>query len=150
MFHPIAQKYMAIFRTVNNDALAIKLGEELASLPEAEFKSAAIEDQFSGRTAFYGDDAKTVVLELVGGVIKGDSMFALYEPDPIFNNREAYIKARRELMAEVALFLGAPGSQDRIAVMDQSRGRQVLLCELATAQLIDLLNDSERRIQLAS
>lgn len=149
MFHPVAQKFMATFRTVNNDALAIKLGEELASLSESEFKESAIEDQHAGRIAFYGDDARTVVLELIGGVIKGDSMFALYEPDAIFNDRAAYVNARKELMAEVALFLGAPGSQDRIAVLDQSRGRQVLLCELATAQLIDLLNDSERRIQLA-
>jgi hypothetical protein len=32
--------------------------------------------------------------------------------------------------------------------MDHSRGRHVLLNELSTAQLIDILNDSERRIQL--
>lgn len=150
MFHPLAQKYMEIFKSVSNDALAIKLGEEVAALPESDFKAAAIEDNLSGRSVFYSDDANAVVLELIGGIIRPDSMVALYEPNAIFNNRQAYIDARRDLMKEIAKFFGAPGAQDRISVMDHSRGRQVLLSELATAQLIDLLNDSERRVQLAS
>lgn len=148
MFHPIAQKYEAIFKTVNNDSLAIKLGEELAALPEKDFKDAAIQDTHTGRCVFYGDDAGTVVLELVGGTVKADSIVSLYQPNAIFSNRSGYIEARKELMAECAKVLGAPGSQDRLAVMDHSRGRHVLLNELSTAQLIDILNDSERRIQL--
>lgn len=148
MFNDLAKKYEAIFQTVNNDALAIKLGEELAALPEKDFKEAAIEDTHAGRCVFYGDDAGTVVLELVGGTVRADSIVALYQPNPIFSNRGRYVEARKELMAECAKVLGAPGNQDRLAVMDNSRDRHVLLNELSTAQLIDILNDSERRIQL--
>lgn len=148
MNHPMAQHFETIFKTVNNDSLAIKLGEELAALPEKDFKEAAIEDVVAGRCVFYADSGNTVVLELIGGVIRADSIVALYQPHGIFSDRSGYIKARRELMAECAKVLGAPGSENRIAVMDHSRDRHVLLCELSTAQLIDILNDSERRIQL--
>lgn len=149
MLNPVAIKHSQTFRPVSNDAMAMKIGQELVDQDERDFKEAAIEDVGAGRCVFYKSDAHPeFVCELIGGTISADSVVTLYETDGIFSSRSAYIAARIELIKEVAAVFGNRDNFHNCAIKDNSRNRMVLLSELGTAQLIDILNDSERRVQV--
>jgi hypothetical protein len=147
--NPVAQKYNEMFQPVSNDALVMSIGDELSQINEKEFKEAAIEDVNVGRCIFYKSDKDdSLVFELIGGTIKSDSIASLYKSNSIFTDRARYVAARLDLIREVARLFGAGENYANVAVKDHSRDRMVLLSELGTAQLLDIINDSERRIQL--
>lgn len=150
MLNELAKKHSQNFRPIANDKVAMEIGDELSYLSEADLKEAAFEDQTVGRVIFYKSDKHpNVVLELIAGSIANDSQVTIYETNGIFAQRGAYASARKELMVAVGRVFGAGDNYMNVAIQDNSRNRKVLLTELGTAQLIDILNDSERHIQLS-
>jgi hypothetical protein len=144
-------KYKEVFQTVNDDKVAAVIATEVALLSEESMRASAIEDENVGRIIFFQSDKHpSVTAEIIGGVIASDCIIALYQNNGIFSERAKYIDLRLDLIKSVARVFGAGDSFGQVAIQDPARKRQVLLSEIATAQLIDLLEDSGRRIEMPS
>lgn len=141
-----ANKFASIFDPVSNNNAAVEIADELSKISESELKEAAIEDKAVGRVVFFKSDKHPgLVLEVVGGSLAADSVLTLYKANGIFSDRGAYARARIELLVAAAKAYGM-GNYIDMQVFDPARGRKVRVTEIGTAQLIDVLNDSERRV----
>lgn len=72
----------------------------------------------------------------------GDYVSAIYKGHPTFNSIGEHTRVREALIDELAGKIGL--SHDMIGVPDEARGRDLGLNELATGQLIDLLEEQSR------
>jgi hypothetical protein len=75
-------------------------------------------------------------LEYVEGV-QDDSVSTLYQASQIFNEKSVFMKARLDLINEIAAKLMLLPSL--VIVFDEGRQRNINLQEAGTAQLIDIL-----------
>lgn len=142
----ILEKHKGI-RPISDDATTIAIAEELMQMPEKDMEQHFAGHEYAGAVFLY--ESKThpdKVLELVMGTVGNDHISTLFEPHPAMGNRQAWLDVRTELIRACEKIFSAP--EGKLAIKDASRGRHVLLSEFSTAQLIDLIADSERRIEV--
>jgi hypothetical protein len=84
------------------------------------------------------DDMHTdSVMETVMSPDHGDAITSVYKNHPIFSDKSELLRARDRLIRAISEKVGL--SREAIGVDDEGRGRALLLKELSTGQLIDLL-----------
>ena len=136
MSKAILSKYDQMFQPVKDDEAVMVFHKQITALPVERTKDYRVYDRLGGNCYIFSDsDYPDYVMEVVIGRSAEDSITSLYRANPIFNDRMAYINARKEMiMAIAAGFLAIPNS---IAIPDAGRERDVMLSEHGTAQLVD-------------
>lgn len=130
------EKYRSL-KPINDETTVNAMLTILVEIPPSLQESFWIRENDVGSLCLYENEMfPNKVLEYVQGSAD-DSVTTLYGPNPIFNSRQALIEARQELIAEIGRSLLALPST--VAVYDSGRERQVMLKELGTAQLYDVL-----------
>lgn len=136
MSNMILEKYRSL-KPLNDEAAVNAMLGVLVEIPPSLQNDFWVREADVGSFCLYENDMHpNKVLEYVQGSAD-DSVTTLYEPNSILQSRAALIDARRELIAEIGRVLLALPST--VAVYDSGRERQVMLRELGTAQLYDVL-----------
>lgn len=136
------------YATLNPIANEVKIREFTTELVRNldMVKTAAIDDRETGIVLLqqFTIDGQPVYLEVIGSSAFADSASTLYGAHPVFNNKGAYIEARRELITVIEDMKDAvPGS---LIVTCPMRKRPALIRELGLAQLVDLMRAVARRM----
>lgn len=103
--------------------------------------SALVQPQTVGVVAIFSDQERYPgkVVEVVSSQDGSDACMTLFANDSIFGDLTKLEALRKELIYAIASrFTALPGL---LTIMDEERGKKVLLREMGTAQLIDLLAD---------
>lgn len=123
---------------VNNSERVLALSLALRKLPRAKQR-----DYFAGSTKagyfyLFRDDSidPKVVMECVVSTA-GDAISSLYMNHPCNAERNTLVRAREELVVDLARKIGL--SIENVGIEDEARGRSLSLGELSTGQLIDLM-----------
>lgn len=132
---------------ISDDKTTQAIAEELMGLPDKEMEKFFAGNERAGAVFLYeSPNHKGKVLELVMGMLKDDHISTLFVPHPKMGTRQSWLDLRVELIEGVEKVFNAP--KGLCAIMDHSRARHVALPEFSTAQLYDLIADSERLIEL--
>jgi hypothetical protein len=143
----ILEKYKSL-RPISDDKATQEIAEELMQLPDAEMEKYFAGNEYCGAVFIYESRKHpNKVLELVMGTVANDHISTLFEPHPALGNRQAWLDVRKELIRACEKVFSAPEGQ--LAIKDPARGRHVLTSEFSTAQLLDLIEDSERLVEVA-
>jgi hypothetical protein len=128
----------SVVKAIDAPLTATTLVQKLAKESEATQYSCFLGDRVSGFVFLYSDTAGgRYVLETVQSGHGQDNLIALYEANGLFDNKAKVIQLRRDLIGAIEwLNTAAPGT---IGADDFQRGRQVLLGELTTIQLIEMV-----------
>lgn len=142
----VINKYASI-KTVTNDKLVEEITEELRKLPETEMKEYFAGTERTGAVFLYeSKKSPGNVVEVVQGLNANDRISTLFVGHPLMGTKQTWLDARAEMMRAAESVFGAP--EGCLALMDHARGRHVMLQEMSTAQIYDLVVDSERRVEL--
>lgn len=143
--NPKIEQYMRL-KDVSNAQQAQDIMQNMMAVPQNQQKGMFVTDNVAGAFLVWEDPQNPgVVYECVMGLLTGDSISTLYEPHPMFNTRQAHLEARQALIEEIKVRLNV-GDDAMPAIRDKERKRAVMLPEMATMQLIDMLNNMDKRI----
>lgn len=131
----IVSKYGNI-HTINDEVITDTMLERFIALPEERHRNMWIRDAIAGDVGLYMDlQYVNKVIEVVMGSSES-SVTTLFKINPIFFSRRDLTLARKDLITEIGV--ATMSLPSNVAVWDEGRGRDVLLREMSTAQLIDL------------
>jgi hypothetical protein len=121
---------------MNADRIALELSLDLKNKSQQEQRAAFAGSKESGYFYLHTmPKHPDVVFECVV-TTAGDAISSVYKGHRIFNSAGELIRARNDMMAAISARIGL--SQSLIGIADEARGRDLMLSELATGQLIDL------------
>lgn len=103
--------------------------------------SAIVQPETVGVIAIFSDQENNPgkIVEIAHSLNGNDACMTLYTNDSIFGELSKLADLRQKLIYAISgRFMALPGL---LTVMDEARGKKVLLREMGTAQLIDLLAD---------
>ena len=103
--------------------------------------SAIVQPESIGTIAVFSDQERHPgkIVEVVSSLDGEDACMTLYMENPIFGELTKLAELRKEVICAIgSRFVSLPGL---MTVMDEARGKKVLLREMGTAQLLDLLAD---------
>lgn len=123
---------------VNSQHKALQLSTALNKLPKSEQRDHFAGTQLTGYFYLFRDPKvdPNVVMECVVSR-DGDAITSLYVNHAINSERNALVRAREEIIRDLARKIGL--SPENVGIEDEARGRPLGLSELSTGQLIDLL-----------
>lgn len=132
----VINKYGTL-HTINDEEITDAMLERFTNLPAERHQDMWIRDALVGDVGIFVDDRyPNKVIEVVMGADES-SVTTLFQTSPIFFSRKELADARKDIMTEIGVVtMSLPSS---IAVQDVGRGRDVVLREMSTAQLIDIL-----------
>jgi hypothetical protein len=132
----VISKYGTL-HTINDEVMTDAMLKRFTELPEARHQDLWIRDAVVGDVGIFIDDRyPNKVIEVVMGA-EESSVTTLFETSPIFFSRSELADARKDIMLEIGVATASLPSM--IAIKDEGRGRDVVLREMSTAQLIDIL-----------
>jgi hypothetical protein len=132
----VLNKYSNI-RYKNDPKITDEILTRMTNLPAKEQFALLKHHPDAGTIAIYHDPRfPEYVVEYVKGS-EDDSVTTLYEKAPLFADFSLLVKARLEIMQEIAVhFLSLPST---LTAYDAGRSRRAYLKEFGTMQLLDLL-----------
>lgn len=135
-------------KAINAELTSRTLLAELAKLPETLQERCFAKDKRAGFVFLYqSDKVSGYVLEVIQGFSGEDNAIALYESCSLLNDRQKLLNLRRDLIAALEEINDA--GEGQLWANDPARGRKVLLGELATVQLVEMLKDARDKRALA-
>lgn len=132
----VISKYGTL-HTINDEVITDAMLERFTNLPAGRHQDMWIRDQVVGDVGIYADTRyPNKIIEVVMGADES-SVTTLFEASPIFFSRKELAEARKDIITEIGV--ATMSLPSLIAVKDEGRGRDVILREMSTAQLIDIL-----------
>lgn len=132
----VIKKY-GMLTTLNDEVVTDELLKQFIELPEPVHHDIWIRDAYVGNVGVYMNDRHPdKLIEVVMGADES-SVTTLFARNPIFYSRTELADARKDIINEIGAVTQTLPSV--IGVHDVGRGRDVMLREMSTAQLLDIL-----------
>jgi hypothetical protein len=126
----------------DEDKLYTILGE-LEKKSDAEKKALFAQSRTGGGVfLFESGHFPGHIVEYVPGVLVNDSISTMFAPTAVLGQPQLLLKLREELVTEIERVNGAV--RGSLRKVDPARHRDLMLEEMATMQLVDLLRETSR------
>lgn len=136
----LIQKYTHGLIVLNDSDTAEAIFKRGVREPSTKI-SAIVQPESIGTITIFSDQERHPgkIVEVVSSLDGEDACMTLYAENPIFGELTKLAELRKEVIYALgSRFTALPGLT---TVMDEARGKKVLLREMGTAQLLDLLAD---------
>jgi len=128
---------------VNSNHHALKLSIAMRDGPVGDAQKAYAGNADGGHFYLYRHESVPgMVMETVFSPKYKDGVTSVYQEHRMFESGAELLRTRAALVAALAAEYGLP--HESVGIDDAARGRQMAITELATGQIIDLLQDRAR------